>query len=147
MHRSFRAGVSVVVALSLGAAAVGLAATDPIHDRVAAMKGVGDSMKALAAIAKKQAPFDAAVVKKNAATISTNLKTASGLFPEGSGVGDTHAKPEVWTAPADFAKGFKDAIAAADALQSVDEAGFGAALGTLGTSCKNCHDKYRLSSH
>ena len=46
---------------------------------------------------------------------------------------------------AGFEKGMKDAHSAAVALQSVsDEAAFGPALGALGSTCKSCHDKYRL---
>jgi cytochrome c556 len=37
-----------------------------IRARQAAMEDVGDAIKVLAGIAKKQQPFDAAVVKKNA---------------------------------------------------------------------------------
>jgi cytochrome c556 len=109
---------------------------DAFSDRHAAMQAVGDAMKPLGAIAKKQAPFDAAVVNAKATTIADNLKKAATLFP---------AKPEIWTDAAGFDKSMKDAHAAAVALQAVkDEAAFGAALGTLGASCKSCHEKYRL---
>jgi cytochrome c556 len=118
---------------------------DAFSDRHAAMQAVGDAMKPLGAIAKKQAPFDAAVVNAKATTIADNLKKAATLFPAGSGGGDSKAKPEIWTDAAGFDKSMKDAHAAAVALQAVkDEAAFGAALGTLGASCKSCHEKYRL---
>ena len=120
-------------------------AADAFHDRHMAMEAVGDAMKSLGAIAKKEAPFDGAVVKTNATTIADNLKKASALFPAGSGGGDSLAKPEVWSDAAGFEKGMKDAQAAAVALQAVsDEAAFRPALGALGGNCKSCHDKYRL---
>jgi cytochrome c556 len=132
------------VALALGGA-MAVLASDPFHERQAAMQGVGDAFKALAAIAKKDAAFDAAVVKKNASTIADNLKAASTLFVAGSGGGESRAKPEVWTDAAAFEKGLNDAHAAAVALQSVtDEAAFGPAQAALGATCKSCHDKYRL---
>ena len=145
MRISKQAVASLVVALSVGGAAVAVIAADAFHDRHMAMEAVGDAMKSLGAIAKKQAPFDAAVVKASATTIADNLKKAQGLFPAGSGGGESRAKPEIWSDAAGFEKGMKDAQAAAVALQSVsDEAAYGPALGALGGNCKSCHDKYRI---
>jgi cytochrome c556 len=142
---SKQAVASLVVALAVGGAAVAAIAADAFHDRHMAMEAVGDAMKPLGAIAKKQAPFDAATVKANATTIADNLKKASTLFPAGSGGGESRAKAEIWSDAAGFEKGMKDAHSAAVALQSVsDEAAFAPALGTLGSTCKSCHDKYRL---
>jgi cytochrome c556 len=136
---------SLAVSASVLGASLAVLAADAFQDRHMAMEEVNDAMKALGAIAKKQAPFDAAVVKANATTIADNLKLASTLFPAGSGGGDSRAKPEIWTDAAGFEKTMKDAQAAAVALQSVpDEAAFGPALGALGGNCKACHDKYRL---
>jgi cytochrome c556 len=140
-----RAVLVSCVAVAVLGSSVARPAADPAHERHEAMEAVGGAMKALSAIAKKEAPFDAAVVKKNAATIADNLKAASTLFVAGTGGGSSRAKPEIWTDGAAFAKGMKDAQADAVALQSVtDEAAFGPALVSLGTNCKSCHDKYRL---
>lgn len=140
-----QAVASLAVSASVVGASLAVLAADAFQDRHMAMEEVNDAMKALGAIAKKQAPFDAAVVKANATTIADNLKLASTLFPAGSGGGDSRAKPEIWTDAAGFEKTMKDAQAAAVALQSVpDEAAFGPALGALGGNCKACHDKYRL---
>ena len=145
MRISKQAVGSLVVAVVVGGAAVAVIAADAFQDRHMAMEAVGDAMKPLGAMAKKAAPFDAAVVKASATTIADNLKKAQGLFPAGSGGGESRAKPEVWTDAAGFEKGMKDSYAAAVALQSVsDEAAFGPALGALGGSCKSCHDKYRI---
>ena len=136
---------SLVVALAVGGAAVAVIAVDAFQDRHMAMEQINDAMKPLGAIAKKQAPFDAAVVTASATTIADNLKKAATLFPAGSGGGESKAKPEIWTDAAGFDQQMKDAHAAAVALQSVkDEAAFGPALGALGAKCKNCHDMYRL---
>lgn len=146
MRISKQAIVSFVAAAAVsGGAAMIVVASDAFHDRHMAMESIGDAMKPLAAIAKGEAPFDAAVVKSNATTIADNLKKAHGLFPAGSGGGESRAKPEIWTDAAGFDKSMKDAHEAAVALQSVtDEAAFKPALGALGGNCKSCHDKYRL---
>ena len=145
MRLSKQAVASMVVAGSLLGASLAVVAADAFQERHMAMETVGDAMKPLAAIAKKEAPFDAAVVKTNATTIADHLKMAAGLFPAGSGGGKSLAKPEVWTDAAGFDKAMKDAHAAAVALQSVaDEAAYRPALGALGATCKGCHDKYRI---
>jgi cytochrome c556 len=136
---------SIVVAGLVVGTSLAVVYADAYEDRHMLMEGINDAMKPLGAIAKKQAPFDAAVVKANATTIADNLKKASTLFPAGSGGGESRAKAEIWTDAAGFAKTMKDAQAAAVALQSVaDEASYRPALGALGASCKACHDKYRL---
>ena len=139
---AFSAGFSIVLAGAWGA---GLAADNPAHQRHEAMETVQESYKPLRAIAVKEAPFDAAVVKKNATTILEKLKEAHGLFPEGSGGGDSRAKPEIWSDRAGFDQRMKDAQAAATAMAAVtEEAAFVPAMKTLGGACKGCHDKYRL---
>jgi cytochrome c556 len=135
-------GAVLVAAIAIGAAS----ATGVIRDRQQAMKDVGGAMQNLAAIAKKEAPFDAAVVNENAGTIAEALKKSASLFPEGSREGDveTWANPEIWSNPLDFEKKLEAAEAAAIALQSVDvETAFAPALGKLGNTCKNCHQTYR----
>ncbi|HEX9708486.1 MAG TPA: cytochrome c, partial [Candidatus Thermoplasmatota archaeon] len=135
------AGLSMVVAGSLGAAL----ASDSAHLRHEAMETVQDSFMPLRAIAVKEAPFDAAAVKKNATTILEKLKEAHGLFPEGSDGGESRAKAEIWSDRAGFDQAMKDAQAAAAALAAVtDEAAYGDAVKALGGRCKGCHDKYRL---
>jgi cytochrome c556 len=138
--------VALVAAMALGVAGVAASSTDTIKDRQQAMENVRDAMMALAAIAKGEAPFDAAVVKKNAATMEEHLKKASTLFPEGSDQGDveTWAKAEIWSDQAAFDAQFKEAQAAAAALQSVSqEAAFRPAFGKVGSSCRSCHQTYR----
>ncbi len=134
----------VVAGLVLGTS-LAVVAADAYQDRHMLMEQINDAMKPLGAIAKKQAPFDAEVVKASATTIAGNLEKAQALFPAGSGGGESRAKPEIWTDAAGFEKGMKEAHAAAVALQSVkDEASFAPALGAVGASCKSCHDKYRV---
>jgi cytochrome c556 len=136
------AGVSIGLAAAWG---VARAADNPAHQRHEAMETVQESFKPLRAIAVKESPFDAAVVKKSATTILEKLKEAHGLFPEGSGGGDSRAKAEIWTDRAGFDKAMKESQAAAEAMAAVtQEAAFMPAMKTLGGTCKNCHDKYRL---
>jgi cytochrome c556 len=140
---------AAVAVLAIGVASVATSSpegTAAIKARHEAMEAVGDAMGPLGAIAKGEAPFDAAVVEKNAGIITENLKKAATLFPDGSDKGDveTWAKAEVWSSSADFELKMQTARAQAEALQAVtEEAAFRPALGKLGSSCKSCHQDYR----
>ena len=136
---------AVVATLALGAVGAATAAS-VITERQEAMSGVRDAMQSLAAIAKGETPFDAAVVQRNAESMQEHLQTASRLFPEGSGEGDveTWAKPEIWSNYADFTLKLEKAQVAAEAMKSVtEESAFRPAMGKVGSSCKGCHTDYR----
>ena len=144
--------LALVAAMALGLVSAAAPGTGPgpVKARQSAMEAVGDAMKALAAIAKNEAPFDAGVVKKNAGTIADRLKAAAALFPAGSDKGEveTWAKPEIWSDRSGFESSLKTAQTAATALEAVtQEAAFRPALGELGTSCKACHEMYRRPKH
>lgn len=126
--------------------AISIAAAAPIEDRQAAMKEVGDSMKALAQILQGKQEFDVAVVKSNADNMAEQFEKARELFPEGSDTGEkeTWAKPEIWQSNDEFVAVFDDAIDAAHAVaavNSMDE--LKAGMGKLGGTCKSCHEKFR----
>jgi cytochrome c556 len=144
-HATRLSSSALVLTLALAVPAGAARASDAAHDRHMLMEDVQGAFKPLRAMATKEAPFDAAAVKKNAATIAEKLKAAQALFPEGSGGGESRAKPEIWTDRAAFDKAMKDGVAAAEALAAVgDEAAFAGAMRGLGATCKGCHDKYRL---
>jgi cytochrome c556 len=144
---------SLVAAVATVGASIAVRAasvTETIKDRQHAMDTINDAVKVLAAMAKKEAPFDAATVKKSAETIAENFKKAEGLFPPGSDKADveTRAKPEIWSDPEMFQETLKSVQAAAVELQSVsEEAALRPALAKLGTNCKDCHDMYRVPKH
>ncbi len=135
MHtRLISSSRTVVIGLAAVIGITSAALAGPIEDRQAAMKNVGKAMGALAAIAKKEAPFDAAVVKDNATALAENVKIAKQHFPEGSETGDkeTWAKPEIWQNKADFDGKAMSLAAEADklviALRANDKAGVAAAF-------------------
>jgi cytochrome c556 len=138
---------AIAVALVAAVSVTAMTATEVIKERQEAMEQVRNGMMALGAIAKKQEPFDAAVVQANAVKIADNLELAAKLFPEGTDQGEveTWAKAEIWSDRGQFDELMQSAHQAAVDLQSVTEAdAFPAALGTLGNGCKSCHDLYRL---
>jgi cytochrome c556 len=145
--KSLRIWGTIAVAILVTVSAAAITATEAIKQRQKEMEGVRDGMMALGAIAKKEQPFDASVVKDNAAKIANHLATAAELFPAGSDAGEiqTWSKPEIWSDREPFDKIFENTRQAAIDMQSVTEAkAFPPALGKLGTGCKSCHDLYRI---
>jgi cytochrome c556 len=138
---------AIALALAVAISVAAMTATEAITQRKKAMEGVYGGMKALAAIAKKEQPFDADVVKASASKMADHLKQAAELFPEGSDQGDvqTWAKPEIWTDREQFDQIFESTLQAAVDMQAVTEVeAFMPALGKLGNGCKGCHELYRL---
>lgn len=143
----------LVAVLVLGAAPLALSgpsADEAIAARQKAMEGVGAAMKPLVAIAKKEKAFDAAVARTGGETIAAHLKAAEAAFPAGSEKGsvESFAKATIWSDAAGFAASMKTSKEAAAAMAGVaDEAAFGPAMKALGTSCKGCHEGYRIPKH
>ena len=106
---------AAIAGLAIAGFIVAAVAADVIDERQDVMKANGDAMKALSAIAKNEAPFDPAVVQESGETIAAGLADAQDLFPEGSGEGDTRAKPEIWEDKADFDRRLDETIAAGEA--------------------------------
>lgn len=125
-----------------------MAAGEPQEVRQGLMKGVGQSVGALVAIAKGEKPYDGAVVTASLETISKNVKAFPDQFPAGSETGmETEASPKIWENMADFkAKAAKlgSDIDATLAQLPADQAAVGAALGVIGKNCGDCHQTYRL---
>ncbi len=69
------------------------------------------------------------------------------LFPEGTEIGKTDAKPEIWQDWEDFKAKAKESQAAAQALLKAVEAGdksnIDGRFGDLGQTCKACHRPFR----
>jgi cytochrome c556 len=135
------------------AAAVILALTtsfvfaDAIEDRQALMKGVAAATKTGAALAKGDAPFDAAKAKEVLQVyVNASEKLPTLVPPDSTSGHDTTASPKIWedmagfkAAAAKLGADAKDALAKAD-----DQAGFAAGFGAVTKNCNACHGTYRI---
>jgi cytochrome c556 len=130
------------LALSLGFAAI--SAGNPMEERQATMKAVGQSMKEAAGI-NSPAAFDAAKAKSLMDSVAANAKKLNGLYPAGSGADPkSAADPKIWENKADFEKRLAEMGAAAAAAGKATTAeAFKPAYAALGANCKSCHDIYR----
>lgn len=141
-------------ALSLAAACVSLPAfagdlEDKIEAREKTMKALAKGMKEATEYLKGEDDLDD--VKKAAAGLAAAAgRNAADVFPKGTekGVGDSHAKPELWAEWAKAEETWKSLAPAAaklvTAAETGDKAGLGAAVQALGGSCKSCHEAYRI---
>lgn len=113
-------------------------------EREKAMESLKDEMSAIKKALKADKPASALEPAKKIEKISQNLPS---LFPEGSRVGHSEAKPEIWTHWAEFEKVAKNAaVKAADlvkAAESGDKAKLETAADEMGAACKACHKDYR----
>lgn len=140
----------LILAISLLALAGTAALADPITERQAIMKANGKAAGALAAIAKGEKPFDAALVLETLKTLNEDAEKfdVTTLFLVGSETGgDTTASPKIWEDMAGFqvaADKFKADTAAAVAAAPQDVDGVKAALGAIGSNCAACHQTYRV---
>jgi cytochrome c556 len=135
-------GGGVLVLAAAGAAADKAA----IKYRQDVMDAVGGTMGAIVALAKQEVSH-ADHLALHARNMATLASVAPAVFPAGSGDGDTKALPAIWTRQDVFKERLDAFVAAAQGFDAVvasgDMSGFGAALNSLGQSCKSCHDDFK----
>ena len=132
--------------LALGVSTAAISAGNPVEERQAAMKQVGQTMKEAIAFTGAATPYDAAKVKTLMDGLAGSAKKLKGLYPAGSGADPkTEASPKVWENKADFDKRLAElGTLAAAAGKATDTASFKAAFKPVGDTCKSCHDVYRM---
>lgn len=139
---------AIGLCLGAGLSSAVSAADEPQVVRAGMMKKVGGAMGQLAAIAKGEKPYDAAVVKASLTTMEEVAKAFPEQFPKGSETGlNTEASPKIWEDPATFktkAKALETAAATQLATLPADQAGVGAAMKSIGGTCGDCHQTFRL---
>lgn len=131
--------------LALGASSLALSAGNPVEERQATMKQVGQTMKEASAFTSPATPFDAAKVKGLMDKLAGDSKKLHGLYPAGSGADPkTAADPKIWDNKADFDKRLAEMGAlATTAGKAASTDAFKPAFGAVGATCKGCHDLYR----
>lgn len=130
--------------LALSVACVAVSAGNPMDERQATMKQVGQAMKESAAI-NTPATFDAAKAKTLMDTVGGAAKKLHALYPAGSGSDPkSAADPKIWENKADFDKRLTEmGTLAAAAGKTTSAETFKPAFAAVGATCKSCHDIYR----
>lgn len=165
----------VLLGLATATAAVAQDFEALVMERQNGMKTMSSANRTLKPIMDGTADYDAAKVREAAQAIAAHSgQTLIDWFPEGSIVGDSDAKPEIWTDPEGFAAIAMALNDHAVALEAAADRGLGASddaastatlLGTapadapldlqtasadaiyaeMGATCGTCHKTYRVN--
>ena len=142
-------GVSLLAASALGVlSALAEEKENPvIAYRQSLMTLIGHNFGPMAMTVEGKIPWDDARM----AAYGKDLKALVGLnimrgFPAGSGEGNTHAKPEIWSNLDDFTKKMEtmqlEAAKLGDIAASGDRKAITDQIGATGKACKSCHDDF-----
>ena len=137
--------------LGAGAVFAHTGATGIVKERMEAMKAIGKAMKALGAMAKGDAAFNAARIQAASKTITGHAGDFDRLFPDTNKSRKSHvseAAPAIWTQKPEFlalAKKLADAAAGLEGISARGE--LGGQMKALGTTCKGCHEKFRIKKN
>lgn len=144
VHR--RAGfVAACAALVLGLGVAGAIAQDVVQQRKDLMKSNGAAMRAIGDIVKAGGTLDAAAIADKAAIVRANATKIVALFPAGST--SDRALPAIWEKPDEFkdwAMKLGTAAAALEQAAKGNTLGDGKALvGAVGGGCGGCHKSFQ----
>ena len=135
------------IAAALPAAAQFAKPEDAVKYRKAAFTVMAAHFGRVGAMVQGKVPFDAAAAQANIETATMMSKLPFTAFGPGTDVGDTRAKPNVWSDNAKFtaaANKMTDEMAKLNvAAKSGNLDQIKAAFGPVGQSCKACHDDFR----
>ncbi len=124
---------------------------DAVEYRQASLSVLGTHFHRIGEVVKGDKPYDKAALENDAAVIEMMSKLPWSAFPEGSIVGDSKAKPEIWTQQDKF-KSDADKMQAevaklSAAAKSGDLAAIKTAFGSTAKSCKACHEDFKNKGH
>ncbi len=150
MHKIFShlAFAAALAAVAVPASAQFAKPEDAVKYRQSALSVMGTHFSRVGAMANGRVPFDAKVAAENAELVASMSKLPWAAFGPGTDkVGNTKAKPEVWTEQAKYKEASEKMMGEATKLAAAAKTGnldaLKTAFGATGASCKACHDAYR----
>ena len=138
---------AMAITLALPAQAQFAKPEDAVKYRKAAFSVMATHNQRLAQMAQGKVPFDAKTALENAEVVATMAKLPWAAFPEGSDMGETKAKSEVWKQNAKFKEASdkfqSDAAKLLAAAKTGKEDAFKTAFTASSGNCKACHDDFK----
>ncbi|MBV8636053.1 MAG: cytochrome c [Burkholderiaceae bacterium] len=120
---------------------------DAAEYRQAALSVMGTHFHRIGEVVKGDKPYDKATTENDAAIVDMLAKLPWSAFPPNSIVGDSKARPEIWTQQDKF-KADADKLQAATqklsaAAKTGDLAAIKTAFGDTAKQCKACHQDFK----
>lgn len=119
---------------------------DVIEYRQQVMKSQGAHITAIVAAVEGRVSF-IDHIPAHAMAISVTAKMIPDIFPEGSGVGETRARPEIWQDWDKFTAAAEKLVQASAEMAEIAKGGdigaIGAQLEEIGNACGGCHKPFR----
>lgn len=135
------------VVTALPAAAQFAKPEDAVKYRKAAFTVMAAHFGRVGAMVNGRAPFDAAAAQANLEVANTMAKLPFTAFGPGTDVGETRAKPNIWSDNAKFTAAANKMVEEMGKLNAAAKTGnldqIKAAFGPVGGACKACHDDFR----
>ena len=135
------------VVTALPAAAQFAKPEDAVKYRKAAFTVMAAHFGRVGAMANGRVPFDAAAAQANMEVANAMAKLPFTAFGPGTDVGDTRAKPNIWSDNAKFTAAANKMVEEMGKLNAAAKTGnldqIKAAFGPVGGACKACHDDFR----
>jgi cytochrome c556 len=135
------------IATALPAAAQFAKPEDAVKYRKAAFTVMAAHFSRVGAMVQGRVPFDAAAAQANMEIATMTSKLPFAAFGPGTDVGDTRAKPNIWSDNAKFVAAANKMQEEMGKLNTAAKSGnldqIKAAFGPVGASCKACHDDFR----
>ena len=134
-------------AISFSALAQFAKPEDALKYRKASLTVMGTHFARMGAMVQGKVPFDAKSAADNAEIVANMAKLPWAAFGEGTDVGDTKAKPEIWKQNAKFKEAAEklqvESVKLAAAAKTGKEDTFKAAFSATAGTCKSCHDDFK----
>jgi len=134
-------------AISFSASAQFAKPEDALKYRKASLTVMGTHFARMGAMVQGKVPFDAKSAADNAEIVANMAKLPWAAFGEGTDVGDTKAKPEIWKQNAKFKEAAEklqvESVKLAAAAKTGKEDAFKAAFSATAGTCKSCHDDFK----
>lgn len=143
--------IASAAVLVTGVALAHKGATGIIAERMAAMKTMGNELKAIGDMLAGHAPLDAAALVQHATALHENCHRTETMFPAGSIDHHSRALPAIWERPDEFQAAMQRLHSATESLVSTaslgDRTTLAASVKQIGEICSGCHQTFRAQEH